>query len=257
MAVSKYLALLIAVVIVVALALLLIYPRLTAPPTKVLKVGTSPDFPPFEFIDEKGNIVGIDIDLVKAIAKRLGYEVEVISIDFEGLIPALLNKQIDVIASGMTITEERAEVVAFTTPYWEADQAILVVVGSGFKPQSLDDLVNKKVGVQSGTTAEQLVHDYITNTGKSIDVRSYSSYVLAVVDLVNGRLDAVIVDSPVAQMFTREYNVEVSVVIQTGEKYGLAVRKDDVELLSKLNEALGEFLSSDEWMQIIDKYLGG
>ncbi len=257
MAASRYLVPLIAVIVIAVLALLIIYPRLTAPPAKVLRVGTSPDFPPFEFIDEGGNIVGIDIDLVKAIAKRLGYEVEVISIDFEGLIPALLNKQIDVIASGMTITEERAEVVAFTTPYWEADQAILVAAGSGFRPQSLDDLVEKKVGVQSGTTAEQLVHDYITSTGKSIDVKSYPSYVLAVVDLVNGRLDAVIVDSPVAQMFVREYNVEVSAIIRTEEKYGLAVRKDDVELLSKLNEALEEFLNTDEWMQIIDKYLGG
>lgn len=110
-------------VVVVAAIVVGVWLYLSKPPAKkVLRVGTSPDFPPFEYIDEKGNIVGIDIDLVKALAKKIGYDdVEIVSIDFDGLIPALLNNQIDVIASGMTITEERAKVVAFTIPYWRAD----------------------------------------------------------------------------------------------------------------------------------------
>jgi polar amino acid transport system substrate-binding protein len=156
----------------------------------------------------------------------------------------------------MTITEERKKVVDFTIPYWEADQAIIVVRGSAFRPANLSDLAGKKVGVQTGTTAESLVNDYVSSTGTQIDVRSYTSYILAVQDLINGRIDAVVVDTPVAQTLSRMYNVEISGVIETGEKYGFAVRKGNTELLNALNSALQEVLSSPEWSQIIAKYLG-
>mgnify|MGYP001772550989 CR=1 FL=1 len=224
---------------------------------KVLRVGTSPDFPPFEYINETtGEIVGIDIDLVRAIAKRLGYEVEIVSIEFSGLIPALQAGQIDLIASGMTITEERAKVVDFSIPYWEADQAILVKAGSSFKPKGLEDLSGKRVGVQTGTTAEILVMDYVNATGVKIDLKSYPTYTLATKDLVNDNLDAVIVDSPVAKTLAKLYNVEISSTIQTGEKYGLAVKKGNTELLSAINQVLNEILNSPEWENIVEKYLG-
>ncbi len=251
------LAILILVVLISAVLtyMLLIHPQY-AKPKKILRVGTSPDFPPFEYISPEGKIVGIDIDLIEALAKKLGYEVEIISMSFDGLIPALINNQIDVIASGLTITSERAKVVAFTTPYWDANQAVIVAKTSNFMPKSLDDLVGKVVGVQSGTTAEGLLTDFIESTGKNIDVRSYDSYVLAVKDLVNGRLDAVVIDTPVAEAFTKNYDVIISCVIETGEKYGLAVRKDDTELLNNLNRVLEVFLKSKEWQEIINKYIG-
>lgn len=223
---------------------------------KVLKVGTSPDFPPFEYIDDNGNIVGIDIDLVKALAAKLGYDVEIVSIDFDGLIPALQNGQIDVIAAGMTITDERKQKVDFTLPYWDADQAILVKKGSDFYPQSLNDLAGKVVGVQSGTTGEWLIDDFINQSGSDITVKRYPSFVLAVTDLINGRIDAVIVDTPVAAAFSKKYDVEVSATIQTGEQYGLAVQKGSTELLNELNQALEEFLKSQDWQDIINKYFG-
>jgi polar amino acid transport system substrate-binding protein len=225
---------------------------------KVLKVGTSPDFPPFEYVDKNGNIVGIDIDLVKALASKLGYKVEIVSIDFDGLIQALKSGKIDLIAAGMTITEERSKEVSFTIPYWDADQAILVKTSSGFKPSSLSDLAGKTVGVQTGTTAEELVNDFVNKSGADIEVKSYSSYVLAVTDLENGRVDAVIIDVPVAKMFASKYgDLTVSGIIKTGEHYGLAVRKDDTELLNSLNKGLEKFLKSQEWQQIINKYFSG
>ncbi|MCS7111141.1 MAG: basic amino acid ABC transporter substrate-binding protein [Ignisphaera sp.] len=225
-------------------------------PRRVLRVGTSPDFPPFEYISPGGEIVGIDIDLIKALAKRLGYEVEIVSMSFDGLIPALVNNQIDVIASGLTITSERAEVVSFTIPYWDADQAIIVARNSNFRPKGLEDLVDKIVGVGSGTTAEGLLTDFVKDTGKNIDVKSYDSYVLAVKDLVNGRLDAVVIDTPVARSFAESYDIVVSCIVETGEKYGLAVRKNDTELLNNLNKVLEEFLKSKEWQEIINKHAG-
>nr|6Y16_A Chain A, Amino acid ABC transporter, periplasmic amino acid-binding protein,Amino acid ABC transporter, periplasmic amino acid-binding protein [Thermotoga maritima MSB8]6Y16_B Chain B, Amino acid ABC transporter, periplasmic amino acid-binding protein,Amino acid ABC transporter, periplasmic amino acid-binding protein [Thermotoga maritima MSB8] len=85
-----------------------------------LLVGLSADFPPFEFVDENGNIVGFDVDLAKEIARRLGVELKIVDMTFDGLIPSLLTKKIDVIISGMTITEERKKVVAFSDPYFDA-----------------------------------------------------------------------------------------------------------------------------------------
>lgn len=253
---KKYVAAVVAV-LVVALAVIAAYYYLTPPVKRVLKVGTSPDFPPFEFINETTNqIVGIDIDLVKAVARELGYNVEVVPMDFDGLIPALQAGQIDIIASGMTITEERAKVVDFSIPYWRADQALLIAAGSTFRPKGLEDLANKRVGVQTGTTAQFLVEDFINRTGVKMDVKTYSSYILAVKDLEAGRLDVVVVDSPVANTLAKMYKVEISSTIETGEQYGFAVRKGNTELLNAVNKALDKILKSPEWENIIRKYLG-
>lgn len=249
-------ALLVILVVVVGLLVYYLYVQPTTV-KRVLRVGTSPDFPPFEFINETTNeIVGIDIDLVKLVAQKIGYEVEIVPIDFDGLIPALQAGQIDIVASGMTITEDRSKVVDFSIPYWEANQAILIVKGSQFKPRSLEDLNGKVVGVQTGTTAEELVTKYINETSANIQVKSYTSYILATQDLLNGRIDVVIVDEPVARALQRTYNVETSATIETGERYGFAVRKGNTELLSAINKALSEILNSQEWINIISKYTG-
>ncbi|ADM28360.1 extracellular solute-binding protein family 3 [Ignisphaera aggregans DSM 17230] len=257
---TKTLIIVIVAILVIALAIGVLYPYMVnifhRESKCKIRVGTSPDFPPFEYIDDKGNIVGIDIDMMKILSNKIGCDMEIVSIDFNGLIPALINNQIDVIASGMTITEERAKVVAFTKPYWSADQAIVIRKDANINPQSLNDLVNLRVGVQSGTTAEQMISEFVSSTGKNINMVSYQSYVLAIQDLLAGRLDAVVVDSPVANMFVKQYNVKISNIITTNESYGLAVRKDNTELLNKLNKALDEFLNSDEWQQILRKYLG-
>lgn len=251
---------LIALVAIILVSSILVYSLYIYPqylkPKKVLRVGTSPDFPPFEYISPEGEVVGIDIDLIKTLAKRLGYEIKIVSMSFDGLIPALINNQIDVIASGVTITEERAKVVAFTIPYWDANQAIIVLKDGSFRPKSLDDLVGRAVGVQSGTTAESLLIDFVESEKKNIDIKSYDSYILAVKDLVNGRLDAVVIDTPVAEAFVKSYNIVISSIIETGEKYGLVVRKDDTKLLNELNRELENLLKSDEWQQIINKYIG-
>ncbi|RLG89501.1 MAG: basic amino acid ABC transporter substrate-binding protein [Thermoprotei archaeon] len=248
---------LIAVIIVAAIGIGVWYYVSTPPPKKLLKVGTSPDFPPFEYIDEKGNVVGFDMDLIRALAKKIGYDdIEIITMDFDALIPALKQGKIDVIAAGMTITEKRKEEVDFTIPYWNADQAILVRKASDFRPKSPDELAGRKVGVQTGTTGEYYIVDYENRTGIDIDIKSYSSFVLAVQDLVNGRIDAVIVDTPVASMFEKQYDVVVSAIIKTGEQYGFAVRKGETELLNKLNQALDEFMKSAEWSKLVQKYFG-
>jgi len=263
---NKLVIVIIAIVVIVAVVTSIIFfttplnipsttPSTTPKQKPKLRVGTSPDFPPFEYTDEAGNVVGIDIDLIKSIAAKLGYEVEIVQIQFSGLIEALEQGVIDIAISGITITEDRAKRVDFTNPYWEADQAILLAKGSSFKPRSLKDLEGKVVGVQTGTTAASLLDELKAN-GTNVEIKSYTSYTLAVQDLVNGRVDAVVVDSPVARTLAAKYNVEVASIIPTGEKYGIAVKKGNTELLEKINKVLQEILNGDEWQKIISKYLG-
>jgi len=255
---NRLLLVVVAVIVVIVIAGLAYYFATSQAPTKeYLVVGTSPDFPPFEYIDEEGNVVGFDIDLILLLAQKAGYkDIKIVTMDFDSLIPALTQGKIDVIASGMTITEERKKVVDFTDPYWEADQAILVREDSGFMPKSIDDLNGKTVGVQTGTTGADYVKSYAEEHGLNINVKEYSSFVLAVQDLVNGRIDAVVVDSPVAKMFEQKYPVTIATIIKTGEQYGFAVRKGETELLQALNKALHEVKNSPEWNKLIEKYFG-
>ncbi|MCI4397173.1 MAG: basic amino acid ABC transporter substrate-binding protein [Thermoprotei archaeon] len=223
---------------------------------RILKVGTSPDFPPFEFIDDKGNIVGFDIDLVNTLANMTGYKVQIVSMSFDSLILALQNKQIDVIAAGLTIRPDREKVVAFTIPYWNATMSIVVRNGSSFMPKSLDDLVGKTVGAETSTTGEMLLKDYVNQTGKQINIKSYENFILIVQDLVNGKLDAAMIDTPVAQSFMKQYPVTISATIDTGQRFGLAVNKDDTQLLNQLNAALQQLLNSPEWDKLVSKWFG-
>jgi polar amino acid transport system substrate-binding protein len=257
---SKTLAIIVAVVIIAIVAGGLAYwAHSKGGKQKCLIVGTSPDFPPFEYIAKNGSIVGFDIELIKILAHKAGYKcVEVKSMSFDSLIPALEQGQIDVIAAGMTITPERAQRVDFTNPYWEVDQAVLVRVDSNFKPKKVEDLAGHTVGVETGTTAA----DYLKRVNKenklNINVKEYDSYVLAVQDLLNGRIDAVMVDAPVAKMFVNQYKgkLEISMLVKTGEKYGFAVRKGNKELLDKLNRALEEVKNSPLWDELVQKYFG-
>ena len=220
-----------------------------------LVVGTSPDFPPFEYVSKNGTIVGFDMDLIRLLAKKIGYkDIKIVSMDFDSLIPALLKGKIDVIAAGMSITPEREKVVAFTIPYWHADQAVLVRASSSWVPKSMADLSGKVVGVETGTTGADYVKKFVSKY--NIKVKEYSSFVLAVQDLVNGRIDAVVMDAPVAKMFTHKYPVKIAFVIHTGEVYGFAVRKSDTKLLQALNEALKQVLNSTEYRKLVEKYFG-
>ena len=121
---------------------------------KVLKVATSPDFSPFEFMDEKGKIVGFDIDLMNAIGAKMGREVKVENISWDGLIPALQAGNVDVVIAGMSITPEREKAVLFSSVYYDSGIGILVKSGSGFK--GIEDLKGKKIAVQMGTISQDI-----------------------------------------------------------------------------------------------------
>jgi len=222
---------------------------------KVVVMGTSADFPPFEFVDEHGNIVGFDVDIAKYIANKYGWKLEIKDIAFEGLIPALQAGEIDMIVAAMTITSEREEVVDFSIPYYNASQGVLIKAGSA-DITKIEDLYNKTIGVQAGTTGEAWAQENLANYSEII---AYQRVYDAVTALVAGYIDALILDDPVATYYgnASEDVQKASLVIDTGERYGIAVREGDTQLLNMINAALDELIHSDEYYELIETWFGG
>ncbi|MGF3585391.1 MAG: basic amino acid ABC transporter substrate-binding protein [Thermoplasmatota archaeon] len=227
-------------------------------------VGTDATFPPFEFVDENGAITGFDIEMTKKILTDLGYEVEIKDMGFDQLIGALQTGIIDVIAAGMTITEERLQQISFSLPYYTSDQSVLVKSDSTITISSYSDFANLKLGAQTGTTGALWVEEHLMNTtwlseqninySLNVTLESYGSYTDAVLDLGIGRIDAVIVDKPVGLSFEKEGATKVIYTIITNESFGLGVKKENTELLQKINQKLEDFMASEEWDILVKKY---
>ncbi|WP_448379149.1 basic amino acid ABC transporter substrate-binding protein [Fervidobacterium sp.] len=215
-----------------------------------LIVGTEPTFPPFEFVDEKNQVVGFDIDIANELAKRLGVKLEVVNLPFDSLIPALLQGKIDLIIAGMTITEERAKVVDFSKPYFEANQAIVVRKDGKFEPKKLEELVGKKVAVQLGTTGDLVVSEI-----NGVQVVRFQKFTDAFLELQNGRVDAVVLDEAPAKAYVKKFpKFLISAVVDTGETYGIAVKKGNKELLNFVNQTLDILKSSGTYNKLIQKW---
>ncbi|MFC7156644.1 basic amino acid ABC transporter substrate-binding protein [Halomarina halobia] len=218
--------------------------------------GTAPGFPPFE-IKEGGELTGFDVELLEAVVAETSYELgEWKEFEFDSLIQALTSGNIDVIAAAMTITEEREQTISFTNSYYEADQSILVAKGGDFSPSSLDDLSGRPIGAQKGTTGEQVVQEELVDAGKlePSNYKAYDNYVLAVTDLENGNVDAVVLDKPVAQTFQQERDVEIAFTYETGEAYGFGVRKDDNAVRQALNEGLQAVEENGTYEELRNKW---
>ncbi len=221
--------------------------------------GTAPGFPPFE-MREDGELVGFDVDLLEAVVAETDYELgEWATFDFDGLIPALTqNEEIDVIAAALTIEPGREETIDFSDPYWEANQAVLVREGGDFQPSGWADFEGTRVGAQSGTTGAGEVESNLVGEGiiPEDNFSTYDSYVLAVEDLTNGNIDAVVVDTPVADTFTASRDVTVAFVEQTGEQYGFGIRQNESELQSALNSGLQTVQDDGTFGELRDTWFG-
>ncbi|PSP77029.1 basic amino acid ABC transporter substrate-binding protein [Halobacteriales archaeon QS_1_68_20] len=220
----------------------------------VIVPGTASGFPPFEFT-ENGELVGFDVDLAEEVIDRAGYEVgDWVDVEFDTLIPSLNEGDIDLVAAAMTITEDRDETIDFSDPYYEANQAVLVQEGGDFNPSSVEDLEGNRVGAQSGTTGEDEVQALIDEGIVSeSDYRQYDNYTLAVQDLENGNVDAIVIDIPVANNFADSRSVEIAFEIETGEEYGLGMREDD-DRLSDVNDALAEIEEDGTYDDLVSEW---
>jgi polar amino acid transport system substrate-binding protein len=216
--------------------------------------GIDANFPPFAYIDKTGEPAGFDVESMNWIGKEIGVEVTHQPIEWDGIITSLLTKKIDVIAAGMSITEERAKKVAFSIPYWVIKQVMVTKEGS---PLTIEDILkgNKVVGVQQGTSEAKWLKNEAEKQGWNFKLRYYSSSPLAVEDVLNGRIDAAAMDDAPAEDAVSKKDVEiVGTFGMHEEEFGYAVRKEDKELLEKINKALAKLMTTPTWDALIEKY---
>lgn len=219
----------------------------------VLTVGTNAEFPPFEYVDDNGEPDGFDIALIKAIGEKLGVEVEVENMEFASLVSSIGSK-IDVAIAGMTVTDERKESVDFSDSYYEAVQYVILPADSEIA--TADDLTGKTIGVQLGTTGDFIATDDIADS----TVQQYNKAVDAVNDLINGRLDCVIVDKNPALVFESKFEGQVKAVdgAEFGfgtEEYAIALPKGDTALVDAVNAALEEIKADGTFDELVKTYI--
>jgi polar amino acid transport system substrate-binding protein len=221
--------------------------------------GTAPGFPPFE-MKEGGDLVGFDVDLLSAVVEETDYTLadEWEEFEFDSLIPALQNDRIDVIAAAMTIEPGREETIAFSDPYYDANQSVLVSEDATVDWQSLEDLEGATVGAQSGTTGESVVESELIEPGVIAqgDYNTYDNYVLGVEDLENGNVDALVLDVPVAETFASERAVTVAFTHETDEQYGFGLRQGEEELQTALNDGLAAVRDSGRYDELVNEWFG-
>ena len=200
---------------------------------------------PFEMVNEAGEFLGFDLDLMRAIAHVAGFQIEIKNIAFDAIIENVRTGRADIGASGFTITAERERVVDFSIPYFLSNQAVLVRKDSGLNiVTALAGLgPNKAVGAQNGTTGFYWVEDNLQAAGVDIELKGYETYPAAILDLVNGRVDAVIQDEPASMASIAAYPdiLTVAGIINTNEYFGFLVAEGDPHgLLPRINQALNE-----------------
>jgi polar amino acid transport system substrate-binding protein len=231
-------------------------PAASASAARPYTVGTDAAYAPFESQNEKGEIVGFDIDIVRAVAQKAGIEVKFINTPWEGIFNALKQGDRDLLASSITITDERKQSMDFSAPYFDAHQ--LIAVRADSKVAHFDDLKSLKVGVQTGTTGD----DAVTKLqGKnSTDIKRFESTPLALKELEVGGIDAVVADNGVVVNYVKNNEGSKFKTLDdpafVPEHYGIAVRKGNAELLDKLNKGLAAIKADGSYDRIYASYLG-
>lgn len=224
-----------------------------APAEKVLHVGTNATFVPFEFKNDKTqDYDGFDIDLVKAIAKKMNAKIEWKNVSFDALIPSLTSKDIDIAASGMTITKARSEKVLFSSPYYESGLAFLTKADSDIQSNGTG-LTGKTISVQLGTTGADLAHKLNLNP-----IKEYDHSNEAILEIKIGGADATILDLPVAQYYVTTHPEDnykvVPYVSEKKEYFGLAMNKENTALKAEVDKAIADLKASGEFNTLYKKW---
>jgi len=215
--------------------------------------GTNAEFPPFEFVASNGGLIedydGIDIAIVKEVGETLGVDVAINNMEFDSLLIALENGQIDAAIAGMTVTEERKKSVNFTTPYYTATQVMITKEGAGIEKAA--DMEGKTIAVIQGYTGEICVQDL------GFEYESFKKGTDAVLELINGKADVVVIDSATAAKYVAD-NEGLTIVEDpdefADEEYAIAVSKDNEKLLGQLNGVIEKMLAAGTIAELGDKY---
>lgn len=229
----------------------------------VLNVATNCEFDPFEFLDDDGNPVGIDIEIAAAIAEKLGVTLKITDMAFESVVGSVGSGAHDLAAAGLTVDEERKQSVDFSMSYFNSNQVVIAKSDDAIlELTEVDDvesaLAGKKIGVQNGTTGYKYAsgdsddYDGVTDSDK---VLGFASGALAVAALLNGQVDYVVIDAvPASKLVAANEGIAASSVVLTGEEYALAVKKGNSDLLEKVNAALQELIDDGTLEAIFNKY---
>ena len=215
---------------------------------KKLYVGTNAEFEPFEY-REGENIVGFDIELIGEISKLINKDIEVEDMAFDGLLPALQTKKIDLIIAGMTATEERKKFVNFSESYYKSQQAIVVNKDEN-GINNFDNLIGKEVGVVLGYTG-----DIIVSEMANVKIQRYNATSEAIMALKSKKVQAVVLDYEPAKNYSAQ-NPELK-LIETdsqSEEYAIAIRKEDTQLLNNINKALATLKENGTYDALLNKY---
>ncbi len=221
----------------------------------VLRVGMEPGYMPFELTNKKGEIIGFDVDVAKRMAKALGVKLELVSTAWDGIIPSLITNKFDIIMSGMTITEERAKAIDFSDPYIVVGQTVLIRKELAKTVKSYKDLNDPKYKIASklGTTGDIATKQHIPKA----TYFSYETEQEGVMEVVNGKIDAFIYDSPYnAVAFAQKGQGKLAFLDQpfTDEPLGWAVRKGNPEFVAWLNTFLKELKADGSYDKIYKKW---
>ncbi|GAA4228570.1 polar amino acid transport system substrate-binding protein [Sagittula marina] len=224
----------------------------TALAQDALEIGANIGNVPWEFQDEAGNFTGFEVDLANTVAEKLGRDVEIVNIPFNGLFSAVQSGRIDMAMSSITITDERLQSVSFAQPYYDSDQSLTVATGG---PASLDEMGDKIVGVDTGSTGDMWATEHAEDYGFA-DIRRYEGLAPAMLDLQAGRIDGYISDIPALQYYVKDKpGLDVVQRIATGEKYSFMFAKD-AELASDVNALLTDLKEDGTLADLHEKWFG-
>ncbi|HWQ67583.1 MAG TPA: basic amino acid ABC transporter substrate-binding protein [Methanospirillum sp.] len=218
-------------------------------------VGIDGEYPPYSFMDKNGTAQGFDVESIQWIGKEMGFDVKIQAIAWDGIIPALNAGKIDMVYSGMTITDERKEQVNFSKPYWKVNQSVAT---QNDNPLTFADFKAGKgrIGAQRGTTGAFWVEENLVNKSiiKADQLVTYDNFPLVATDLQNKRIDFAVYDRPPMLDAIADKPLHIIGEIDTGEEYGVAIRKSDAKLLETINTGLDKLMQSPKWAELQKKY---
>jgi len=217
----------------------------------VLVAGSSAEYPPFEYVAD-GKLVGYDVDMADEITRRMGVKVAWEKIDFKGIVAALTAKRVDVLITALTWTPERAERIAFSDPYFDAGIGAITPQSSAIA--KVEDLTGRRVGVQLGSSGERYVREAVGS--KVGQLLTYDSITLAINDLKNGRVDAVVNPLPVLRYAVRNDAGFRYTAVWDTRVVGINTRLDDKELLAEINRHLRDLKSEGFLAKLETKWFG-
>jgi polar amino acid transport system substrate-binding protein len=220
--------------------------------SKEIKMAMSGQYPPFNFVDEKNQLTGFDVEIGQEIARRIGITAAPLSTAWDGIIAGLLANKYELICGSMAITAERLKSIDFSDPYYRSGAQVFVKKDSSIK--SAKDLEGKKVGVTLGTTFEKWIRENIPN----VDVRTYKGDPDIILEVSSGRIDALITDKIVGALAIKDKGAPLQLVgeLLYEEKMGIALRQNNPELKAAINGALAEMKNDGTYHDLYVKWLG-